>query len=98
MGCDVNVLRAVTMKSTVFWDLTPRNLTKVMEVSEDITASMFKVEEQRKDCLLPHLFFRPFRRMQYVFSGLQQNSSRQHDIAFQYSSKQNFGRRRGKKE
>jgi hypothetical protein len=39
------VLRAVTMKSTVFWDTKPCSLITFTDVSEECTASIFRGEE-----------------------------------------------------
>jgi hypothetical protein len=42
------VLTAVVMKSTIFWDTTPYSSWKLADVSEEYIASIFKVEEWAK--------------------------------------------------
>jgi hypothetical protein len=39
------VLRAVTVKSTIFWDATPRGLVDFTDVSEERTASIIRTED-----------------------------------------------------
>jgi hypothetical protein len=39
------VLMAVTLKSTVFWDVTPCSLVKFSDVTEERIASKFRVEK-----------------------------------------------------
>jgi hypothetical protein len=39
------VLTAVSMESTVFWDVTPCSAVEVHHVSEQYTSSIFRVEE-----------------------------------------------------
>jgi hypothetical protein len=41
----LEVLTAVTMTSTVFWDVTPSSLVKVYRCSEEGIASIFRVEK-----------------------------------------------------
>jgi hypothetical protein len=42
-GCEV--LTAVDMKSSIFWDITPYSLLKNNHVSEEYAASFFMVED-----------------------------------------------------
>jgi hypothetical protein len=40
-----DVLRAVIMKSSIFWDITPYTPFKLTDVSEEHVVSIFRVEE-----------------------------------------------------
>jgi hypothetical protein len=44
---EFDVLTAVVMKSSVFWDIRPYSLLKA-DVSEEHVASIFRVKEQAK--------------------------------------------------
>jgi hypothetical protein len=39
------VLTAVAMMSTIFWDVMPYSLVEVHHISEEYTASIFRVDE-----------------------------------------------------
>jgi hypothetical protein len=43
------------MKSTIFWDITPRSPLKVTDVSEEDIASIFRVEEEAEQETRAHL-------------------------------------------
>jgi hypothetical protein len=38
-------IMSVTMKRTIFWDVTPYSLVEFTDVSEEHTASIFRVKE-----------------------------------------------------
>jgi hypothetical protein len=43
------VLTAVVMKSSIFWDITPCSMLKSTDVSEKLIASIFRVEKAERD-------------------------------------------------
>jgi hypothetical protein len=50
------VLTAVVMKSSIFWDIMPRSPLKVNDASEEHVASIVKIEEEAKqETIMKHV-------------------------------------------
>jgi hypothetical protein len=47
----IEVLTAVTKKSSVFWDITSCSLVEFADISEENTPSIFRVEEEPKQSM-----------------------------------------------